>query len=80
MNMHDKIELTKRNIRTAISDYWRHTCLGTEIQDDISNEFIEALAYDSVYAKQDLRSMQAICVACYEGLAWHKQSRRLRLL
>ena len=54
MNMHDKIELTKRNIRTAISDYWRHTCLGTEIQDDISNEFIEALAYDSVYAKQDL--------------------------
>lgn len=57
MNMHDKIELTKRNIRTAISDYWRHTCLGTEIQDDISNEFIEALAYDSVYAKQDLRNM-----------------------
>ena len=57
MNMHDKIELTKRNIHTAINDYWKHTCLGTEIRNDISDDFINALAYDSCYAKQDLRNM-----------------------
>ena len=57
MNIHDKIELTNRNIHTAINDYWKHTCLGTEIRDDISDDFINALAYDSCYAKQDLRNM-----------------------
>ena len=57
MNINDKIELTKNNIRKAINDYWAHTHLGTEIRDDICDDFINAIAYDAVYAKQNLREM-----------------------
>lgn len=57
MDNNKKIKLTKNNIRKAIDDYWKHTYLGTDIKADISDEFISTLAYDSVYAKQDLRNM-----------------------
>ena len=57
MNTTEKIELTKNNIRKAIADYWKHTSLGDYIEEDISDEFINRVASDSVYAKQDLRNM-----------------------
>lgn len=54
--MTEKIELTKANIRKALSDYGAHTSQN-DIMNDVSEYFVETLAEDSVYAKQDLRAL-----------------------
>lgn len=56
MEMNEIIAQAEKNIRQAIEDYRRHTNQ-TEVIDDISNAFIERLAKDSSYAKQDLRKL-----------------------
>ena len=57
MTKEEKIELTKRNIRTAIDDYWSHTRMGHSIKDAVSNSFIDRFAVDSVNAKENLRNL-----------------------
>jgi len=57
MNITEKIELTKKNIRQAINDYWKHTSFNSELARYISNDFINNLAADSVRAKEPLRNM-----------------------
>ena len=57
MNITEKIELTKKNIKKAIEDYWKHSELNDFIKADISEAFINRVASDAVYAKQDLRNM-----------------------
>lgn len=56
MEMNEIIEQAKENIRTAIADYRRHTHQ-TAVLDDISTAFIDRLAEDSSYAKQELRQL-----------------------
>ena len=56
MNIQDKIELAKKNIWRAIDDYKAHT-YQTEILDDITDTFVDTLAEDSTYAKQNLRDL-----------------------
>ena len=55
-SMSEIISQAENNIRTAIEDYKRHTCNTGEL-DDISDGFIERLARDSSYAKQNLREL-----------------------
>ena len=50
-----KEQLTK-NIWTALDDYFRHTSL-TDVYDDISDEFVSRLAYDSIKSKSSLRQL-----------------------
>lgn len=50
------ISKTIKNIKVAIEDYDRHTTFHTHLN-DISDEFIEKLATDSSYAKQELREL-----------------------
>ena len=58
MNFEEKIELTKQNIRTAIEDYWKHNSYNVdEIKNNISEDFIDTLAKDAYYGKQNLRIM-----------------------
>ena len=56
MTKAEKIEMTKNNIEVAIEDYFRHTN-NDEVQDDISDRFVDNLAKDAVEAKEDLRNM-----------------------
>lgn len=56
MEMNEIIEQAKQNIRDAIADYRRYTDM-TQVLDDITPRFIERLAKDSAYAKQDLREL-----------------------
>ncbi len=56
MDMQKIISLAESNIRTALADYARHTC-DTQVMDDVCEEFIRELAYDSAYAKADLREL-----------------------
>lgn len=56
MEMNEIIAQAEQNIRQAIADYRRHTHM-TDVLDDVSNKFIERLAKDSSYAKQNLREL-----------------------
>lgn len=56
MNMDEIIELNKRNIRQALEDYARHTD-ETEILNDISEDFVAAIAEDSAHSKASLREL-----------------------
>lgn len=56
MTNNELILLTEQNIRQAIEDYSKHT-YSTEVLDDVSDDFISKLAYDSVVAKSDLRTL-----------------------
>lgn len=56
MEMNEIIKQARQNIRDAIMDYRRHTTQ-TEVLDNISTMFIDRLAEDSSYAKQDLRRL-----------------------
>lgn len=56
MEMNEIIEQAKANIRQAVEDYRRHTDQ-TKVLDDVSEKFINRLAVDSSYAKQELREM-----------------------
>lgn len=54
MDMSELIERTKQNIWQAISDYGKHTDQ-TSVMDDCTANFVNQLASDSCYAKQELR-------------------------
>lgn len=56
MDMSELIERTKQNIRQAISDYGKHTDQ-TSVMDDCTANFVNQLASDSCYAKQELREL-----------------------
>ena len=56
MNNHELVLLTEKNIRQALEDYRKHTD-STEVLDDVTEDFIRTLAYDSVVAKTDLRNL-----------------------
>lgn len=56
MDMQEIIKNAKNNIRQAIKDYAAHT-YRTEELDKITEDFIGTLAYDSSYAKQELREL-----------------------
>lgn len=56
MKMKEIIAQAEQNIRQAIADYRRHTHM-TDVLDGVSNSFIEKLARDSSYAKQNLREL-----------------------
>ena len=56
MDDQEKIELAERNIRQAIADYGAHTNQ-TDVLENVSDYFIERLAKDSYYAKQELREL-----------------------
>ena len=56
MMMQEKIEMVRQQIWQAIRDYGKH-CESTEILDDVSDEFVNRLAEDSVRAKHGLREM-----------------------
>lgn len=56
MDMDKIVERAKRNIWQAIEDYKRHTNR-TEMLDDITDAFVDRLALDSTYAKQNLREL-----------------------
>ena len=57
MLLTDKIELTKKNIKAAMEDYWRHTNTEKAIKDFMTPDFIDKLAEESVLAKEPLRQM-----------------------
>ena len=48
--------LTRKNIWTAIDDYFHH-CYSTDGLDDISEIFVNRLADDSIKSKHDLRQL-----------------------
>ena len=54
--MSNIIAINEQNIRTAISDYRRHTSDVT-VLDDISEDFIQRLAVDSANSKSALRNL-----------------------
>ncbi len=56
MDMQEKIQQAKENIWQAIRDYRAHTSK-TDTLDDISETFVNRLAEDSIYAKQELREL-----------------------
>ena len=56
MDMSELIERTKQNIWQAISDYGKHTDQ-TSVMDDCTADFVNQLASDSCYAKQELREL-----------------------
>jgi hypothetical protein len=56
MTAEEKIALNERNIRQAIKDYGRYT-YDQDVLEDVSDEFIETVAYDNYYAKQELREL-----------------------
>lgn len=56
MDMSELIERTKQNIWQAISDYGNHTDQ-TSVMDDCTANFVNQLASDSCYAKQELREL-----------------------
>lgn len=56
MEMQEIIERAEANIRQALNDYGAHT-RQTDVLDDVTDTFIERLAKDSSYAKQDLREL-----------------------
>lgn len=56
MDYEEKVELTKKNINQALNDYAAHTDL-TEHLDNVTDDFIDRLARDSVAAKQNLRNL-----------------------
>lgn len=56
MNIDKIIDRAKENIQRALEDYAKHT-EKTKILKDCTTEFIERLAEDSSYAKQDLRNL-----------------------
>lgn len=56
MEVEKLIEQAEKNIRQALDDYAAHT-YQTDVLDDIGDEFIERLAEDSTYAKQELREL-----------------------
>ena len=56
MTDYEKIELNEQNIRVALRDYGRHTS-STDVLDDVTSDFIHALARDNCYAKSELREL-----------------------
>ena len=50
------VEKNKQNIWKAIDDYRAHTDQ-TEVLDDISDKFVDRLAWDNAYAKRELRQL-----------------------
>lgn len=56
MDLIELIAQAKENIRTAIADYGRHTETQRVLK-DVSTDFIDRLAEDSVKAKQKLREL-----------------------
>ena len=56
MEMRQIIEQAEENIRQALRDYGAHT-YQTDVLDDVTDDFIRALARDSSYAKQGLREL-----------------------
>ena len=56
MDIEQKIEQVKKNIWQAIEDYGLHTD-DNDVLNDISADFVNRLAYDSTYAKQELREL-----------------------
>ena len=53
----DKLtELTRNNLWTAVDDYRRHS-YETNVLDDISSDFINRLADDSIKSKRELRDL-----------------------
>lgn len=56
MEVEKLIEQAEKNIRQALDDYAART-YQTDVLDDIGDEFIERLAEDSTYAKQELREL-----------------------
>lgn len=54
--MEEIIERAKQNIWQALEDYGAHTDQ-TEILDDVTSSFVNRLAKDSSYAKQELREL-----------------------
>jgi hypothetical protein len=56
MTVHETIENAKQNIRQALHDYGKHTDY-TDVIDDCSDRFIDALAEDSTRAKRQLREL-----------------------
>ena len=53
----DKLtKLTRDNLWTAVDDYRRHT-YETDVLDDISDNFIDRLAHDSIESKRELREL-----------------------
>lgn len=58
MELQDKIALTKQNIYQALADYDAHVDkYNIQMADEVSSDFVERLARDSVAAKQNLREM-----------------------
>lgn len=56
MGMSEIINRAEKNIRQALSDYFKYTH-SDAVYDDVSDAFIERLANDSSYAKQGLRDL-----------------------
>ena len=56
MDMQEKIEMARKNIWKAISDYGKH-CYSNVVLEDVTDAFVNQLAEDSTPAKQELREM-----------------------
>ena len=56
MEKAQKIEMTRKNIETALDDYFRHANSDYD-RYDISDTFVSRLATTSVEAKENLRNM-----------------------
>ena len=54
--MQEKIEKARADIRQALKDYGKYSSM-TSVMDDVSDEFVDRLAKDSSYAKQELCEM-----------------------
>lgn len=56
MEIQKKIKMLKQNIRLALNDYGRYTTQ-TKVLDDVSDAFVDRLAEDTAYAKDELREL-----------------------
>lgn len=79
MDMSELIERTKQNIWQAISDYGKHTDQ-TSVMDDCTANFVNQLASDSCYAKQELREpvQQVPCVGRQSRRAGYQRDQNTR--
>ena len=56
MSINEIIKLNESNIRKALDDYGKHT-YSSGILEEISDEFIKAVAKKSAYSKSALREL-----------------------
>ena len=67
MSINELVKLNRKNIKTALVDYGKHT-LSHRVLEDVSDVFIDRLAEDAADAKYDLYELLSTSPAWNEDL------------